>query len=190
MEFLTLSNLAGVLFLLTYALYIPSILRGESKPSRASWIIWASLDVITVSSMYAKHTLNLLIVAAAIGATVVATLSFKYGKSGWDPIDILCLGAVGLSLILWVLLGDAIYGLMTTQVGNVIATLPTIKKVWSDPTSESKYAWTLASVACALLVLGIPEWSIAHALQPLVFLTLNVGVLLIMLRRQPLRATA
>lgn len=64
----TLSVLAGLLFIAGFIPYIRAILRKETKPAKASWIIWASLDTITIAGMYAKDTVNGQILGAVIGA--------------------------------------------------------------------------------------------------------------------------
>jgi hypothetical protein len=49
----TLSVLAGLLFVAAFVPYIRAILRKETKPSKASWIIWASMDTILLIGMFA-----------------------------------------------------------------------------------------------------------------------------------------
>jgi hypothetical protein len=38
----TLSVIAGILFVAGFFPYIKAILKGETKPAKASWIIWAT----------------------------------------------------------------------------------------------------------------------------------------------------
>src|SRR5581483_6426724 len=66
-----LSVLAGILFIVGFVPYIRAIVRKETKPAKASWIIWASLDSITIAGMYAKDAVNGQIVGACLGAWVV-----------------------------------------------------------------------------------------------------------------------
>lgn len=63
-----LSLLAGVLFVAGFVPYIRAIVRGQTKPAKASWIIWATLDTITIAGMYAKDAVNGQILGAVLGA--------------------------------------------------------------------------------------------------------------------------
>ena len=63
-----ISVTAGILFLIAFAPYTYSIVKGRTKPAKASWIIWASLDTITFAGMAAKSSLNGQIVGAVAGA--------------------------------------------------------------------------------------------------------------------------
>lgn len=46
-----LTIVAGILLFTGYIPYVSGMLRGTSHPTKASWIIWASLDGITVAGM-------------------------------------------------------------------------------------------------------------------------------------------
>ena len=89
----TLSILAGLLFVAAFVPYIRAILRKETKPAKASWFIWASLDTITLAAMFFKDTVNGQILGAVLGAWVVAVLALKYGTPGWTKLDKFCLGS-------------------------------------------------------------------------------------------------
>jgi len=52
----TLSVLAGLLFVVGFVPYIRAILQKETKPAKATWLIWASLDTITFVGMFFKDT--------------------------------------------------------------------------------------------------------------------------------------
>lgn len=60
----TLSVVSGILFVTAFFPYIRAILAGKTKPAKASWIIWESLDCITLAGMYAKDAINGQIVGA------------------------------------------------------------------------------------------------------------------------------
>lgn len=50
---------AGALALVAYIPYVVSILRGNTKPNRATWFIWAVIGAILGASYYAsgaEHT--------------------------------------------------------------------------------------------------------------------------------------
>lgn len=84
-----LSVVAGLLFLAGFVPYIIAIVRGETKPAKASWVIWASLDTITLLGMYAENAVNGQIVGAMLGAWVVVVLAIKFGNLD-QPVRRVC----------------------------------------------------------------------------------------------------
>lgn len=59
-----LTVIAGILFLEAFIPYILTIMRGETQPAKGSWLVWASLDSITITGMFFKHTVNGQIIGA------------------------------------------------------------------------------------------------------------------------------
>lgn len=166
----TLSILAGVIFLLAYIPYIRAILRKETKPAKASWLIWASLDTIALVGLVVKHAVNSQIIAAVCGAWIVVILSLIYGKSGWSWLDKLCLVVAVFGIMLWQLFHDPIFGIVISMIVHVLGSIPTFISAWQDPSREDKLAWTLFWISCVLTVLIIPAWTLVDTIQPFAFL--------------------
>ena len=96
-------KLAGIISLSAYIPYILSILRKETKPNRASWIIWAIVStIIALSYREAGASYAFLApVGYVVGSTIVFILSIKYGVGGWTPFDRKCLIGTAISLVVW-----------------------------------------------------------------------------------------
>ena len=47
-----LNGLGGIVFFLGFLPYIAAILRGQTRPSKASWVIWSTLNAVTLASMW------------------------------------------------------------------------------------------------------------------------------------------
>ncbi len=164
-----LTVIAGVLFLLGFVPYIYSILKGQSKPAKASWVIWAILDTITLAAMYAKNAVNGQIIGAVIGAWIIVVLAFLYGKPGWTKLDKYCLGGAALGIALWVAFNDPVWGIVVSNAVVFLGAFPTYKPAWNDPWREDKFAWTLFWLSCVFAILAIPAWTLEDATQPVVF---------------------
>ena len=95
-------KLAGIISLSAYGPYILSILRKETKPNRASWIIWAIVStIIALSYREAGASYAFLApVGYVIGSTIVFILSIRYGVGGWTPFDRKCLIGAAISLVM------------------------------------------------------------------------------------------
>ncbi len=175
-----LSVLAGMLFLAAYIPYIRTILKKQTQPAKASWIIWAALDSIAFAGMLMKHAVNGLIVGAMCGSWTVAVLGLKYGEAGWSMLDKLCFGGAVLGIALWKVFRSPDLGIMTSLSVMFLGAVPTFVSAWQDPSKENRTAWTMFFSSCVVAMLAIPAATLADAAQPTIFLVTNlimVGIL-------------
>lgn len=165
----SLSIIAGVLFVAAFVPYVRAILRKETHPAKASWVIWATLDSITFAGMLTEHTVNGQIVGAILGAWTVVALAVKYGKPGWTRLDKSCLGGAVLGIALWKVFSNPVLGIMTSLSVVFLGSIPTFASAWKDPSKEDRTAWTIFWISCVFAVIAIPAWTLADAAQPITF---------------------
>lgn len=175
-----ISVIAGMLFVVGFVPYIRAILRKETRPAKASWIIWASLDYIVLAGMIVKKTVNGQILGAVIGATIVIGLAMKYGASGWKKIDIFCLAGAILGIALWMISSDPVFGIMTSCIVAFIGSFPAFISAWEDPSREDKLAWTIFWISCVCAMIAIPKWTLADAAQPVTFFMIETVMMYIL----------
>ncbi len=182
-----LSMLSGVVFLLAFVPYIRAIIKGETKPSKMSWLIWGCLDVITLLAMYAQHSVNGQIIGAVCGAFVVFILAMKYGKSGWTKLDMFCLSGAIIGIVLWQTMSNPNLGILASAVTAIIGSIPTFVNAWKNPEQENFTAWTIFWISCVLAMFAIPQWTIADATQPIFFTVIETAMMFILIirRRRP-----
>lgn len=168
-----LSVLSGVVFVVAFIPYIRAILRGETKPSKATWIIWATLDTITLAGMIVNHVVSGQIVGAILGAWFVVALALRYGKPGWTLLDKLCLGGAALAIFLWWLFNSPTVGMATSLSVVFLGSIPTFVNAWNKPWEENKLAWCLYWISCVFAVIAAPSWSVDDAAQPITFFTIE-----------------
>jgi hypothetical protein len=175
---------AGFLFVVGFVPYVLAILRGETKPAKASWIIWATLDSITLTGMFFKDAVNSQILGAVFGAWVVVVLALKYGTRGWTKLDKFCLGGAVLGIVLWQVSGDPVFGIATSLGVVFVGSIPTFVSAWKNPSNEDKMAWTIFWVSCVCAVIAIPEWTLADAAQPITFFVIETIMMYILYRHR------
>lgn len=178
-----LSALAGLLFVAAFVPYIRAILRKETKPAKASWLIWASLDTITLAGMFSKGTTNGQILGAVLGSWVVVVFAMKYGTSGWTKLDKLCIGGAVLGITLWGVFNSPVLGIATVLGVVFTGSIPTFVSAWKDPSREDKLAWTIFWVSCVCAVIAIPHWTIADVSQPITFFAIETIMMYILFVR-------
>lgn len=179
--------IAGFLSALSYIPYIISIIRGKTKPARASWIIWSLLSFVILASYKSlgASTTLFVVYAYAVGTFITMLLSLKYGVGGWTRFDKICLLTSALSLVVWWLTNSAFLALLMNILIDVIGTLPTIKKVYHQPDSEDRTAWSLFFLGSFFNLLAINQLSLEIALYPsLLFLAITTIFYLMFIRQR------
>lgn len=182
-----LSVVTGLLCLAGFVPYIIAIVYGETKPAKASWIIWASLDTITLVGMYTKDAVNGQIIGATVGVWVVVVLAIRYGKPGWTNLDMFCLGGAVIGIVLWQTFSNPVLGILTAQIVTFVGSIPTFVSAWHDPSKEDRVAWTIFWLSCVAAVLAIPACTLQDALQPLTFFTIESVVMYLLFLRPQLK---
>ena len=111
---------AGIFSLTAYVPYILSIVRKETRPNRASWIIWLAVSaIITLSYRDAGATYAFWAPAGyTLGSTVVTILAIKYGVGGWTRFDRTCLMGAGIGLVLWRTFDSPMTALLINLLGR------------------------------------------------------------------------
>ncbi len=175
-----LSIFAGVLFIAGFVPYIRAILAGTTKPAKASWIIWASLDTMTLIGMCVQKSVNGQIVGAVAGAWIVVILALKRGATGWTRLDNLCLAGAVLGIILWGAFNNPNLGIITSTSIVFIGSIPTFASSWKDPLKEDKLAWTIYWLSCVCAMLAIPKLTFEDVCQPLSFFLIESTMMFIL----------
>lgn len=152
---------SGAIALAAFVPYIRSILRGQTRPNRASWIIWAFAEIVTTATYAASGAEATVWIAGAysLGTITVAALSVRYGEGGASPIDLMCLMGASIALIPWLALDQAELALYIIIFVDLLAVFPTLKKAISDPDSEDKTYWSLAFFAAVVNLFAIERWA-------------------------------
>ena len=78
---------AGVLSLVAFVPYIVAILRGETRPNRATWWIWTTTGGVLLASYYFSGADTTIWVAVSyfVASLVTAVLSIRYGRAVRRP---------------------------------------------------------------------------------------------------------
>ena len=169
--------IAGAIAFLAYVIYIVSILRGKSKPNRATWWIWAFMGVVLVLSYQASGAENTIWVPFVefLGPLIIAILSIKYGEGGINnKTDIICLVGSFVSIILWIIFNNPVIALVTSLAVDSFAIIPTIKKSYLRPEGEDFWAWFGTGIADSLNFFAVEKFTFAILIYPIYMLTSDI----------------
>jgi len=176
----------AVAVVLAYVRGIYAVLKSDAKPNCLSWVIWACIDVVLiVSSLMAAESVStiVLLLIYMAGAVVIVAVSRK-NLSGLNIFERAAVAVATLSLVGWVVTGNASVALGLVILAHLCGTILTLKSVWQVPRSEDWVMWTLfvAGNIANLLAISWINWQ--NWLFPVYETAVCVIVTLLALRRK------
>lgn len=177
-----LGIVAGIISFVAYIIYVRSILKGESKPNRATWWIWTFMGFVLAASYYFSGARDSIWspIVEFIGPLIIALLSIKYGEGGLkDKTDLYCLIGSLFSIILWIIFNSPVVALVINLFIDAFALIPTIKKSYKRPEGENFWAWFGTGIGDAInifaansLVFGIIVYPIYMFLADMIIIAI------------------
>lgn len=177
--------LAVVLAIAGYVPYITAILRGRTRPNRASWWIFAITAGTGAASSWAagaRGTIGVP-VAFAVCCVVVGILAIRRGEGGFGRLDLTCLAVAAAAMAAWWATGEPLLATAMLALADLAGTVPTIAKAWRDPAREDGRSWMVwcAANCCNLAQVRVPN--LADLLYPGALTIASVAVLAARYRR-------
>lgn len=178
--------ISGVLFILSAVPYVRSILKGETKPQRITWLIWTVLVFIAFFSQLAKGaTWSLLLTAGdAVTIVIVFLFSIKYGVGGFRKIDILSLVGAGISLLLWYFTNEPAVALFLIILIDIIGSNLTIIKAWKNPETENWIGWAMCGLGGLFGIFSVGSMNVVLLSYPVYICLINSLIAIIVINRR------
>jgi hypothetical protein len=183
-----LGILAVIITFVGYAPYITDTIKGKTRPHIFSWFTWAFVTFIIFTLQVLGHggagTYTTL--ATAILCSAIFIFGLRSGKKDITKFDtvtfIISLIATGV----WIFAKQPVISTLLIVTINTLANLPTIRKSWKDPHSETLFTWEMGAVRNFLGIVALQNYSILTWLYPVTNLLINIieSSLLIIRRKQ------
>ncbi len=171
------------------SLYIRDTLRETTKPNRVSWSMWALAPLIgTAAAISAGADLwaTVRIFLSGFLPLIVFIASFVNPQSYWklSIFDILCGVCSAIALILWLSTGFDTSAILLAAIGDGFACVPTLRKAWTHPETETGLTYVASLVAVVLVLPSIPVWNIQNSAFQIYLLIANVLLLFAVYRKR------
>lgn len=191
--------LSGLISLFSYSLYVYTIWRGNTRPSKSSWWILTVVWTVTFLSSYSiggsesgnawqSIVTKWLPISYIVGSLAIAISTIWRGQREiWTLTDTLCVVFAGISLFLF-LTGGPFVALICSLFADFFGLFPTIKNAWNHPESEDKIAWSITAFATIVGLFAVPVWSfeslsVANWLSTVYLVVADIAVTMIIFIR-------
>lgn len=156
--------------------YVLSILRGRTRPQRASYAIWSMVETVQLISYIASGatTTKWALLVITLNSFIIFGLSLKYGMGGHSRFDILCLLLAATAIVIWQTTNNPVFAVYLTTLAGFIGYLPTIKKAYRWPLTENLLSWGMYVAAATLNVCALTSTKLVIVLPPLAGFILSI----------------
>lgn len=182
--------LAAALSILGSASYVRETVRGTTSPHRVTWGLWALEGILAFTVEIQQHVglASIMTLALGLAPLVVVCASFGDSRAVWrvDGVDIAC-GMVSLAgLVFWAVANEPTVALVSFTAADFVAALPTYRKSWQAPQSETARVFVMGAVNTGITLLTLRNITTAGALFPgVIMITDSVLSVLILTRLGP-----
>ncbi len=160
--------LSAAINIVGFSAYIRDTYRGKTKPNKVSWGLWALAPLIgtfAALSSDADIWATSRVFLAGFLPLIVFIVSFMNKKSFWKLtfFDFLCGIYSVLALIAWNVIGSPLYAILLSIAGDAFAALPTLRKSWNHPETETGITYVASLISVVLILPSIPVWNIENS---------------------------
>ncbi len=154
-----------ILTFLAYVPYYKDILSGKTQPHVYSWSLWGLLTVLLVALQIKGGAGSAIWVTAAAGLLCigVVVLGLRNGKKDITTSDtivaVLSLIAIGF----WLLADQPIVSLLLVIIADMLAFIPTVRKSWFKPHSETLSLYVTNTLRFFLALLAVETYTFLSA---------------------------
>ncbi|MFC1615812.1 hypothetical protein ACFL21_01615 [Patescibacteria group bacterium] len=142
--------------------YLWNSLFGKTRPHAFTWLIWMITSGVAVTGLWfggggigsIPSTISLIFVAA------VFLVSLRFGKKDIKRSDIIALIAALSAIFIWWQLDSPVLAVVLVSIIDVIGYIPTFRKSFKEPWTETISSWGLFALASIFAILALEEYNL------------------------------
>jgi len=154
-----LSMLLGAVAFIPYLL---GIKKDTTRPHPYTWLILTLTQATATAGLFAGHAglISYGFLTGTVMTGIIFLISLRHLKDTVAKGDNVILGAALLAIVMWWVLDYHRVAIFMVSVIDFIAYIPTMRKVWRDPKSESGYAWALFALSFLFALLALESYNL------------------------------
>ncbi len=179
---------SGILAVISFIPYLLDVLRGKTKPHSYTWLIWSIIQTTGTIAIFLNNggwgALNLAV--GSLLCVLIFALSLKYGTKNITRFDTALLIGALLAIAVWIFTKNALYSVILVSVIDFTGYLPTARKGYEEPHTETISLYVMNAMTDILGLLALSTYSATTVLYlaTLLFANSSLVALLTLRRRQ------
>jgi uncharacterized membrane protein len=162
--------LAAALSVLGASTYVRDTVRGSTSPHRVTWGLWAVEGILAFVVELQQHVglASIMTLALGFAPLVVVIASFRNPRAVWriDRVDVVCAVVSVAGLVFWAVVNKPTVALVSFVAADFVAALPTYRKSWARPETETARMFVLGTLNTGITLLTLKHFTTAGALFP------------------------
>ncbi len=172
--------------------YIYDTIKGTTRPNRVSQSLWAIAPLIGVGAAISSGadwmTTIRTFMAGFIPLTIlIASFANKNGYWKTTKFDYFCGMFSVIALFFWLIIDLPVYAVLLAAIADLFAAIPTIKKSWTNPESETGIAYILSFFSVIVIIPTIKTFDIQNTAFQIYLLLVNVIIIFSIYRKRIFR---
>ena len=162
--------------------YIYDTIKGTTRPNRVSQGLWAIAPLIGVGAAISSGADWMTTVRTFMAGFVPLTIlivSFVNKSGYWKTtkFDYFCGAFSVVALIVWLVVDLPVYAVLLAAIADLFAAIPTIKKSWTNPESETGIAYIMSLISVIIIFPTIKDFDIQNTAFQIYLLIVNVIII-------------
>jgi len=178
---------SGLMLIGAFA-YIRSMFKGNAKPNRVSWLMWAIAPFIATAAAVSSGVgwSVLPVFMAGFSPFLIFTFSFAIKEAYWKlaTFDYVCGILSGMALLFWYLTKNPDVGILFAVGSDGLASIPTIKKALANPETESIWPYITGTFGALSSLLTLVVWTFPGYAFPTYLIFINAVLLISIYKKQ------
>ena len=168
--------------------YIHDTIKGTTRPNRVSQSLWAIAPLIGVGAAISSGadwmtTIRTFMAGFVPLIIVIASFANKNGYWKTTKFDYFCGIFSIIALILWLVIDLPIYAVLLAALADFFAAIPTIKKSWTNPESETGIAYVMSLLSVLIILPTIKVFDIQNTAFQIYLLAVNIILIFVIYRK-------
>ena len=171
--------------------YIKETLRGNTKPNKVTWLMWAVAPLIATFAAVSDGVswAVLPVFMAGFGPLLVLISSFMNRNAYWklERFDYLCGICSLLALVLWGITNEPAVAIAFAIASDGFAAVPTLMKMWTRQETETISPFTAGLFGALTSFFAIQIWSFSAYAFPAYLAIIDILFIFAFYRRRLLK---
>ncbi|MCX6720542.1 MAG: hypothetical protein NTW11_01945 [Candidatus Staskawiczbacteria bacterium] len=151
--------------------YLFGVIGGHVKPNKVSWLLWGMGPMIAGSAALVSGVgwSALPVFFSGIIPVSIFFVSLFVKRAYWklESFDYWCGFFSLVALVSWGITKDPVLAIIFALIGDIFASVPTIKKAWVYPETESSLTYIAGAFSALTSLATITAWNFSSYAFPI-----------------------
>ena len=178
--------IATIIGILASFPYVRDIILKKTRPHSFTWLIWAvTQGTATVALWYGDAGFGIISpIVGTCSIILIFFLSLRYGEKNITRSDIMIFIIAVFAILIWWLTNNPLLSLILVCFIDLIAYIPTFRKSYNHPWTETILAWIASIIANVFAILALSKYNVLTLSYLITILLSNAAFILFLLARR------